>query len=98
MTDVAPVLATDWVRAEDLFEAFASRVGIPGCTLWPHQASAILRLREAFADGARRIMLQAATGAGKTRIASTIIRGVCDINRPVLFVVPAIELVRPIIG
>ena len=52
-----------------------------------------MRLREAFADGARRIMLQAATGAGKTRIASTIIRGVCDIDRPVLFVVPAIELV-----
>ena len=38
-------------------------------------------------------MLQAATGGGKTRIASTIIRGVCDIGRPVMFVVPAIELV-----
>jgi hypothetical protein len=50
-----PVLATDWRRAEDLFKAFASRVGAPGCTpLWPHQASAILRLR-AFAEGARRM-------------------------------------------
>jgi superfamily II DNA or RNA helicase len=93
MTDVAPIPATDWARAEDLFEAFTARLGVPGCTLWPHQAGAILRLRAAFADGARRIMLQAATGAGKTRIASTIIRGVCDIGRPVLFVVPAIELV-----
>ena len=84
---------TDWTRAEDLFGAFTSHVGIPGCILWPHQASAILRLRDAFEDGARRIMLQAATGAGKTRIASTIISGVCDIGRPVLFVVPAIELI-----
>jgi superfamily II DNA or RNA helicase len=84
---------TDWVRAEDLFEAVTARVGIPGCTLWPHQASAIIRVRDAYADGARRIMLQLPTGGGKTRIAGTIIRGVRDIDRPALVVVPAIELV-----
>src|SRR6266542_4252899 len=33
------------------------------------------------------------TGSGKTRIASAITAGICDIGRPVLFVVPAIELV-----
>ena len=84
---------TDWARAEDLFEAFTARVGIPGCTLWPHQASAIIRVRDAYADGARRIMLQLPTGGGKTRIASTITRSVFDIGRPVMFVVPALELV-----
>jgi superfamily II DNA or RNA helicase len=84
---------TDWQRAEELVDAFASRVGIAGCALRPYQASAIIRVRDAYADGARRIMLQAATGAGKTKIASTIIRGICDVGRPVLFVVPAIELV-----
>jgi primosomal protein N' len=84
---------TDWERAEQLYDAFTARVGIPGGTLWPHQAHAIVRVRDAFADGARRIMLQLPTGGGKTRIASTIIRGVCEIGRPVLFVVPAIELV-----
>ena len=84
---------TDWARAEDLFEAFTARVGIPGCTLWPHQASAIIRVRDAYADGARRILLQLPTGGGKTRIASTITRPVRDIGRPVLFVVPAIELI-----
>ncbi len=91
--DVPVSPATDWTRAEELYGAFASHVGIPGCTLWPHQASTIIRLRDAFADGARRIMLQAATGAGKTKIASTIICGVCDIGRPVLFAVPAVELI-----
>jgi superfamily II DNA or RNA helicase len=84
---------TDWDRAEQLYDAFTARVGIPGSTLWPHQAHAIIRVRDAFADGARRIMLQLPTGGGKTRIASTIIRGVCEVGRPVLFVVPAIELV-----
>jgi superfamily II DNA or RNA helicase len=82
MMDAAPVATTDWRRAE-----------VPGCTLWPHQASTVIRLRDAFADGARRIMLQLPTGGGKTRIASTITRAVCEIDRPVLFVVPAIELV-----
>ena len=85
--------ATDWVRAEELFDAFASHVGIAGSVLRAYQASAIIRLRTAYADGSRRIMLHAPTGAGKTKIASTIIRGVRDIGRPVLFVVPAIELI-----
>jgi DNA repair protein RadD len=84
---------TDWDRAEQLYGAFTAHVGIPGCTLWPHQASAIIQVRDAYADGARRIMLQLPTGGGKTRIASTITRSVFDIGRPVLFVVPAIELV-----
>jgi superfamily II DNA or RNA helicase len=94
-TTGVPLPPTDWHRAEELFTALASRVGVPGCTLWPHQASAILRIRDAFADGARRIMCQAATGGGKTRIASTITRGVCEIDRRITFVVPAIELVDP---
>jgi DNA repair protein RadD len=84
---------TDWTRAEDLYEALTAHVGVPDTSLRAYQAGAIIRVRDAFADGARRIMCQAPTGGGKTRIASTITRGVCDIHRPVLFVVPAIELV-----
>src|SRR5262245_2432566 len=85
--------STDWDRAEDLHDAFASKVAVAGCDLRPYQASAIIRARQAFSDGSRRIMLQLATGGGKTKIAGTIIRGVRAFERPVLFTVPAIELV-----
>jgi DNA repair protein RadD len=94
---VAPAVtgrgAVDWGRAEDLANAITAHVGTPGSTLRAYQAAAIIRVRNAYCDGARRIMLQLPTGAGKTRIASTVIRGCWDIERPVLFTVPAIELV-----
>ena len=83
----------DWERAEGLYEAMASHVGIAGCKLRAYQASAILKLRQAYSDGARRMMLQIPTGGGKTLIASTIAAGLNAVGHRVLFVVPAIELV-----
>jgi superfamily II DNA or RNA helicase len=64
-----------------------------GVGLRPYQGDAIARVLDALARSARRIMLQAATGAGKTRIASAITAAFRAQSRRVLFVVPAIELV-----
>jgi DNA repair protein RadD len=61
--------------------------------LRPYQAEAIARIEQALARGVRRILLQAATGSGKTRIASTIATRARAQCRRVLFVVPAVELV-----
>jgi len=43
-----------------------------GGGLHPYQRTAVVRVLDAIARGVRRIMLQAATGAGKTLIASAI--------------------------
>src|SRR5437899_3274475 len=61
--------------------------------LRPYQGDAIVRVQEALTRGARRIMLQLATGAGKTLIASAITAECRTQDRRVLFVVPGIELV-----
>ena len=42
--------ATDWVRAEELFDAFASHVGVAGSVLRAYQASAIIRLARVAAE------------------------------------------------
>ena len=57
------------------------------------QAAAINRLRESIAAGKRRIIMQGATGYGKTMVASMIIEGALAKNKRVLFTVPAISLV-----
>lgn len=75
----------------NLFNAIVA--GIPGSDLWPHQIDGIRRLQQAYGDGARRMMLQMATGGGKTRLASTVAKGLIAIGKPVLFTVPRIELV-----
>jgi DNA repair protein RadD len=64
-----------------------------GGGLRPYQREAIVRVRDAIAGGVLRIMLQAATGAGKTRIASAITARFRAQDCRVLFVVPALELV-----
>jgi DNA repair protein RadD len=61
--------------------------------LRPYQGDAIVRVLHAIERSKRRIMLQAATGSGKTKIASAITVGFRAQDRRVLFVVPAIELV-----
>ncbi len=71
----------------------AMGAGIAGSDLWPHQVAGIRRVQQAYLDGMRRIMLQMSTGAGKTRLASTVAKGMTAIDKPVLFTVPAIELV-----
>lgn len=61
--------------------------------LRPHQAKAIVSLRQAIASGSRRPILQAPTGAGKTVLAAAIIESALAKGRRVIFTVPAISLV-----
>jgi superfamily II DNA or RNA helicase len=61
--------------------------------LWPHQRDAIDKLREAVAQGERRIVCQAPTGSGKTVLAAAIVNGALRKGKRVLFTVPAISLV-----
>ena len=58
-----------------------------------YQVNAIDQIDGAIARGVRRIMVQLATGAGKTHIASAMTAERHSQNKPVIFTVPAIELV-----
>jgi DNA repair protein RadD len=62
-------------------------------TLRDYQLAAMDQLRAAAREGSRRIMLQAPTGSGKTRIASSVVQGARNKNNRILFVVPRISLV-----
>jgi DNA repair protein RadD len=54
---------------------------------WPFQAAGISRAREAFRQGARRIVLVSPTGSGKSFIGATIVRlGVEKCRRPLWLV------------
>jgi len=61
--------------------------------LRPYQAEALTALRRSLGEGRRRPMVQAPTGAGKTRLAAAIVEGALAKNRRVTFVVPALSLV-----
>jgi DNA repair protein RadD len=79
----------------DTFEAaLTGRLkALDGNGLRPYQADAIARVQDAVTRGVRRLMLQAATGAGKTMIAAAITADFRAQRKRVLFVVPAVELV-----
>ena len=62
-------------------------------TLHGYQHEAIKRLRQTLSDGTKRAILQLPTGAGKTVIASEIIRLGYDKGRRWIFTCPAIELI-----
>lgn len=61
--------------------------------LRPRQEKALAELRQAIAEGHRRVMLQAPTGFGKTLTAAHIIAGALAKGKRVAFVVPKIVLV-----
>lgn len=61
--------------------------------LRPYQADALLALRQSVAQGVRRIVVHAPTGAGKSRIAAEIVNGARRKGNRAAFVVPAISLV-----
>lgn len=61
--------------------------------LWPHQVEALARLRASLGSGHRRPMLQAPTGAGKTKLASTVVNGALAKGKRLTFVVPALSLI-----
>ena len=62
-------------------------------TLREDQSGALARLRDAVGRGARRVMMQAPTGYGKTVLAAAIIGNALAKGKRVLFTVPAIALV-----
>src|SRR5258706_16333960 len=61
--------------------------------LWDHQAKALDALRQSIAQGVRRIVMQAPTGAGKTRVAAEIVEGAIRKGNRMAFVVNAIGLI-----
>jgi len=61
--------------------------------LRPYQEDAYQDLRATVGQGVRRIVVQAPTGSGKTRLAAEIVVGAQCKNNPLCFVVPAISLI-----
>ena len=61
--------------------------------LRPHQTKAITMLRERIMAGSKRIVVELATGAGKTRIAAEISKLALAKGNSVAFTVPAISLI-----
>ena len=61
-------LRDEWQTVDSLLDAPAEPID-----LRPYQTNTIARVNQSIADGGRRIMLQLATGGGKTLIASTMI-------------------------
>ena len=61
--------------------------------LHPHQAKAIDLLRQSFARGRRRPILQSPTGTGKTIMAASIGESALGKGKRVLFTVPLLSLV-----
>ena len=62
-------------------------------TLRDDQADALERLRMAVGSGKRRVMMQAATGYGKTILAAHIVDSAASKGKRVLFTVPALALI-----
>lgn len=61
--------------------------------LRPYQVEAIEATRDSVRNGVRKIVLQAATGAGKTKIAAAIVDSALSKGKRVSFCVPAIALI-----
>jgi DNA repair protein RadD len=61
--------------------------------LRPYQGDAIAKVEGTIEQGIRRMVLLAPTGAGKTLIASSIVENLHNQSRPVIFTVPALELI-----
>lgn len=61
--------------------------------LRPYQSEAIQNIRDSLRSGVRRLVVQAATGAGKTKVASAIVQMAQQKGNRVAFVVPAISLI-----
>lgn len=59
-----------------------------------HQQKAIDLIRQSFGSGNRRVVLQAATGFGKTLVAAKIIEAALAKGKRVIFTVPAINLIE----
>jgi superfamily II DNA or RNA helicase len=78
----------DMFRQADGPEALASKK-----TLRPHQTKAINLVKLSLGKGLRRVVIQAATGFGKTLLASKIIEGALSKDKRVIFTAPAVSLI-----
>ena len=61
--------------------------------LRPYQEECILNIRDSVRGGVKRLVVQAATGAGKTKIAAAIVDSAVTKKNKIAFCVPAISLV-----
>jgi superfamily II DNA or RNA helicase len=61
--------------------------------LRPYQEEALQAIRETVGQGVRRVVVQAPTGSGKTRLAAAIVEGAQRKGNKLCFVVPAIDLI-----
>lgn len=61
--------------------------------LRPYQVECLDNIRQSIRGGVRRLVVQAATGAGKTKIAAAIVDGALSKGNRMAFVVPAIALI-----
>jgi DNA repair protein RadD len=68
-------------------------LGGTGASLRPHQTSLIGEIDRDLAAGRRHVVVQAATGFGKTIVAATLAKRECDRRRRSLFIVPALSLI-----
>lgn len=61
--------------------------------LRPHQVLAIDLIRSSLGKGFKRVVCEAATGFGKTVVASTIINSALEKGNSIIFMAPAISLI-----
>src|ERR1700694_2410697 len=61
--------------------------------LRPYQLQTLADIRDSVRGGVRRLVVQAATGAGKTKLAAAIVDAGLSKGSRTAFVVPAISLV-----
>jgi len=78
----------------DMFHQFeASDSQAKKKELRPHQVEAIRLVRSSLGKGNKRVVVQAATGFGKTLTATKIIEGALEKGNKVIFTAPAISLI-----
>lgn len=61
--------------------------------LRPYQIDALTAIRESIRGGVKRLMVQAATGAGKTKLAAAMVDSALSKGNRMAFVVPSISLI-----
>jgi len=61
--------------------------------LRPYQQEAIEAIRQTVRGGVTRLVVQAATGAGKTKMAAAVVEGARSKGNRIAFVVPAVSLI-----
>lgn len=78
----------------DMFHQFPALEGqAKKKELRPHQVEAIRLVRSSLGKGNKRVVVQAATGFGKTLTATKVIEGALEKGNKVIFTAPAISLI-----